>query len=315
MKHLIIILCKSAPSFCHYSTDANNGEPHLIPIETLRHAILLAMKENASIQFVYPKYELPIDYYRLIASTNHVNIKPFMVSKEDIFNIDIHNYPSHDSLTDANIIIRLALDDLVRDFEYISCALSFVSRINIALVIPKIIDDVFIKDYRSVLDRFVQTLVNEYQKGHYVQFNLITDRAFLSTMNNCNAGIDSLTISPNGDIFICPGFFYDKMGAIGNLTNGYDICNKHLYGISSAPICRICDAFHCKRCIWKNKKSTLEVNTPGHEQCVVTHIERNATAEFVKLLREEGIESKTVNDIQVCEELDPFYKLPRIYLK
>lgn len=315
MKHLIIILCDSAPSFCHYSADGNNREPNLISIETLRHAILLAMKENASIQFVYPNYELPMEYYRLIAATNHVNIKPVMASKEDILNIDIHNYPPLETLTDTNIIIRLTLDDLARDFEYINRTLTVVSRMNIALVIPETIDDAFIESYRSVLDKFIPTLVSEYRNGHQVQLNLITDRVFLSTMNNCNAGIDSLTVSPNGDIFICPGFFYDGMGTIGNVTNGYDICNKHLYGISSAPICRTCDAFQCKRCIWKNKKSTLEVNTPGHEQCVVAHIERNAAAEFARLLREENIESPTINNIQVCDQLDPFYNLPRIHLK
>ena len=47
-----------------------------MPIEILNESITMAMKENASIQFVYPKYELPQEYYRLIDTSNHINIKP-----------------------------------------------------------------------------------------------------------------------------------------------------------------------------------------------------------------------------------------------
>lgn len=316
MKHIIVILCDSAPSFCHYSTGKKNKEPYLMPLETLRQAVLLAMKENAPIQFIYPKYELPQEYYRLINMTNHVDIKPMKVPGVDsIFNIDIHDYPSLESLINANIVIRLGIDELINHFAYIDSTLSVVSRVNIALIIPDKVDNVFIECYRTVLCKFCQTLVSEYKKGHHVQMNLITDRAFLYSMNNCNAGIDSLTISPDGDIFICAGFFYDEMGSIGNLTNGYDIPNKHLYETSFAPICRRCDAFQCKRCVWNNKKSTHEVNTPSHEQCVLAHLERNVSVEFVKQLREQCKEFLTLTDIPVSDVLDPFYELPRIYLK
>lgn len=51
---------------------------------------------------------------------------------------------------------------------------------------------------------------------------------------------------------------------------------------------RICDAWHCKRCVWQNKKTTLEVNTPSREQCVLSHIERNATRSLLAKIREIG---------------------------
>lgn len=315
MKHLIVILCESAPSFCHYSIDKEKT-PNLISLEKLRQAVLFAMKENAIIQFIYPKYKLPQEYYELINTTRHINITPFISSDDDtIVNLDRNCYPPLESLADSNIIIRLGVRELTLDSDFIKKALSAASRINLALVFPEKIEDKEIECYSSVLSEFVKTLVDEYLKDHFVEMNIVTDRAFLPSMNNCNAGIDSLTVAPNGDIFICPGFFYDRMDSIGNISEGYKIRNKHLYEIAYAPICRICDAFQCKRCIWKNRNSTLEVNTPSHEQCVLAHIERNASAEFVKQLRKEGFDSSKINDIQISDVLDPFYNLPRITLK
>ncbi len=122
----------------------------------------------------------------------------------------------------------------------------------------------------------------------------------LDSMNNCNAGENNLTLAPNGKFYICPAFYYDDEQAVGNLQEGINIKNQQLYKLEYAPLCRECDSYHCKRCVWMNKKTTLEVNTPSHEQCVVSHLERNAAREF--LLRTK-IFDKQIKEISY---LDPF---------
>ncbi|MDR2410200.1 MAG: CXXX repeat peptide maturase, partial [Bacteroidales bacterium] len=71
-----------------------------------------------------------------------------------------------------------------------------------------------------------------------------------------------------------------------------------------APICRKCDAYQCKRCLWLNRKTTLEINTPSHEQCVIAHLERNKSLELLLELQEHNIFlDKSINEI---DYLDPF---------
>jgi CXXX repeat peptide maturase len=146
----------------------------------------------------------------------------------------------------------------------------------------------------------------QYTQGSYPQVNVLTDRILLDKMNNCNAGIENITLAPNGRFYICPAFYLEnELDFVGDLPNGLAINNKRHYQITYAPLCRICDAYQCKRCVWLNRKTTLEVNTPSHEQCVVAHLERNASRELLTDLQLSGIYF-TEKEIKEIDYLDPF---------
>ena len=72
MQYLVILLDDTSVAYCH----ANNPltERKLMQLETLRKAILFGMKQNLMIQFVYPNYELPVEYNELIDTIDHVKI-------------------------------------------------------------------------------------------------------------------------------------------------------------------------------------------------------------------------------------------------
>ena len=124
-------------------------------------------------------------------------------------------------------------------------------------------------------------------------------------MNNCNAGDEVITLAPNGRFYTCPAYFYDNPDSdCGNPTDGLNIKNAHLYKFEYSPICRHCDAYQCKRCVWLNKKLTLECNTPSHEQCVISHLERNASRLISQSFRH--LSNIVVNDIPEIDYLDPF---------
>ena len=81
---------------------------------------------------------------------------------------------------------------------------------------------------------------------------------------------------------------------------GVEIKNAQLYQLSHSPLCRICDCYHCKRCVWLNRKTTFEVNIPSHEQCVISHHERNTA-------RDLQINTQLFdNEIKEIDYLDPF---------
>lgn len=55
-----------------------------------------------------------------------------------------------------------------------------------------------------------------------------------------------------------------------------------------------------------NRKTTLEVNTPSHEQCVVAHLERNASRKLLIDIRKHGKFMSASEDIKEIDYLDPF---------
>lgn len=161
--------------------------------------------------------------------------------------------------------------------------------------------------YRTTLDTLSKGVERLYAEGRNPQLNLLTDRMMLTGMNNCDAGWKSLTLAPNGKFYICPAFYLEnEADNVGDPTNGLDIKNPQLYQLDHAPLCRRCDAYQCKRCVWLNRRTTLEVNTPSHEQCVTAHLERNASRLLLQDIRKHGEFLPQQKEIKEIAYLDPF---------
>ena len=181
------------------------------------------------------------------------------------------------------------------------------SRLNIVLTDVETCSDGDFSIYKSVLEKLSKKIEQMYIAGKSPQLNVLTDRVMLKEMNNCGAGDTTITLAPNGKFYVCPGFYYEEESdSIGDLENGLDIKNKQLYKLDHAPICSHCDAWQCKRCIWLNRKTTLEVNTPSHEQCVLAHLERNASRELLLNIRKHGTFLPELENINEINYLDPF---------
>ena len=90
-----------------------------------------------------------------------------------------------------------------------------------------------------------------------------------------------------------------------SLEKGLDIPNPQLLHLDHAPLCRNCDAYQCRRCIWLNRRLTWDLNTPSRQQCVMAHIERNASRALLNDIRKV---SKFMPEIDIKEinYLDPF---------
>lgn len=307
MQYLVILLDDTSVAYCH--ADNPLKERRLMPLDTLRKAILFGMKQNLMIQYIYPDDDLPEEYNTLIESIDHVKI-----------GCDVrvcNGVPA--SVAGKNVVLRLTIGEFIAGQYDIAALLPQVERLNICLTDIAAFRDEQAEDYKKALETLNAVLVNLYKKENPTQVNMLTDRLVLTEMHNCEAGIGNITVAPNGKFYLCPAFYYDEqMGvsnrmnhstkdasrSVGDLDSGLQIPNKQLLELDHAPLCRKCDAYHCHRCIWLNDRLTMDANTPSHQQCVLAHLERNAGRELQQMLAAQGLH--TGNEIPEIDYLDPF---------
>ena len=305
LTHLIILLDDTSVSYCHYG---NTLDRKLIGLDALKAGIVWAMKENVNVQFVYPDYELPVEYRNLIDSIDHIKIKPECQSEDaDVVVLTEWKEKLPDVVNERTYVIRTSRKDLEEHADVVKSLLKSGARFVVVLTDIEAFGDADIPSYKALLEDFADSLCEAYQKGNTTQVSLLTDRIMLGEMNNCNAGVNNVTLAPNGRFYLCPAFYYDNpKDDVGNLKEGLRIKNQQLLDLNHAPICRNCDAYHCKRCIWMNSRLTLDANTPSHQQCVVAHLERNASRQLQQRLAEKGIRLNPSHEIREIDYLDPF---------
>lgn len=292
MTHLLVLLDKSAPSFCYYQHSCQ--VPELMPIHILADTIHYAQTNHLLVTFLLGKQPLPTEYEELLNTIEHVKVVPLSLEgiyKEAIVVLEGGYLQADRELADdpqRQVIFRVPREQIACVAESIRSFSGKCGRLNLYLVDMEHYTENDIRDYNSQLKQAVELVVTEYKLGHAMEVNVLSDRILLQEMNNCNAGVVHCTVAPDGQLYICPGFYYDdsERCAVGSITSGLDIKNGQLLTLEHAPICSRCDAYHCKRCIYLNKKITLEWNTPSRQQCVLAHLERNAAKTVQEELRD-----------------------------
>lgn len=311
LQYLIILLDEASTSYCHYNP--SQFQHQLIDLADLKAGIRFAMKENLMIQYVYPDCDLPQEYKETIETIDHSKIIPSnspLVEEADVivFNNwkDAVGFPLDES---ATYVLRINKKDLFTQKDVIKTFIDKVTRLNIVITDVETFKEDDFSKYKTVLDSFGEETEQLYKAGLSPQLNVITDRIALNQMNNCNAGSNNITLAPDGRFYICPAFYYSEEDketfCVGELNNGLSIKAAKLYKLAYAPLCRICDAYQCKRCVWINRKMTYDITTPSHEQCVLAHLERNASRKVLESVRKNK-EFYPEQNIKEIDYLDPF---------
>ena len=305
LKYLVILLDDTSTAYCHYEAEIRT--PRLLALEDLAKAITFGMKENLRIQFVYPNYSIAREYVELINSIDHTNIKPVCLADAD--DIAVGKLSDFSQVQSANVVLRTSIPELLSGIEQITNIVFDIERVNLVITDIASMSDSDTCSYREFLKELVGSILQRCKAGERMpQLNILTDRLMLTAMNNCNAGEETIIVAPDGKFYVCPAFYYGGKSNCGSVSDGISIKNPQLYKLDYAPICRKCDAWHCHRCVWLNNVKTLEVNTPGHIQCVISHLERNASRELLAGLRGIG-EFLPGTEIPEISYLDPFEKL------
>lgn len=315
LQYLIILLDEASVPYCHGLSPnlSSKGERRLMPLDTLRAGIVFGMKENLNIQFVYPQRSLPDEYEAAIESIDHTKIKPEVLSGDaDVLVLTDWKTAKADELKGATCILHTSRTELQKHLAKVQELLGRVARLNVVLTDIEDFKDEDADAYSQMLDALSDCLIEQFRQGRMVQLNLLTDRLLLTEMNNCGAGDTNVTLAPNGKFYLCPAFYHeDANQSVGDLTTGLNIKNKQLLRLDHAPICRHCDAYQCRRCIWMNGRLTLDANTPSHQQCVIAHLERNASRSLMQKMQAEGIRMRDAKPIDEINYLDPFNNYKR----
>ena len=323
LQYLVILLDDTSVAYCH--ADNPLKERNLIPLETLKKGILFGMKQNLMIQYVFPDYALPEEYASVIESIDNVKIYPVGckpvtgVDAENEADVEVANAVPN-KVEAKNLVIRLTFSEMLAKKDEIAKIFANSLRVNLCITDVELFSDKQIEAYKQVLNEWNVAFLNLYKQGQSPQFNLLTDRMMLEKMHNCDAGVSNITLAPNGKFYLCPAFYYDEQkqvfnqlnhhqpssdNSVGDLEKGLDIPNPQLLKLDHAPLCRICDAYQCRRCLWLNRKLTWDLNTPSHQQCVMAHLERYASRDLLNDIRRVG-EFMTQIEIKEINYLDPF---------
>ncbi len=323
LQYLVILLEDTSVAYCH--ADNPLKERNLIPLETLKKAILFGMKQNLMIQYVFPEYALPKEYAEAIESIDNVKIypvgcKPFTgIDDGNEADVEVANRV-FENVEAKNLVLRLTFSEMLAKKDEITKLFTSGTRINLCITDVEHFSDEQIEAYKQVLKEWNAVLLNLYKQGQSPQFNLLTDRMMLDKMHNCEAGVSNITLAPNGKFYLCPAFYYDEQtkvdnqlnhhqptsdNSVGDLEKGLDIPNQQLLKLDHAPLCRNCDSYQCRRCLWLNRKLTWDLNTPSRQQCVMSHLERNASRDLLNDIRKIG-EFMPQIDIKEINYLDPF---------
>lgn len=321
LQYLVILLDDTSVAYCH--ADNPLKERNLMLIETLKRGIVFGMKQNLMIQYVFPDYELPQEYIEVIESIDNVKIYPINhISPtyiDNVSDVEVADFIP-EKVESKNLVLRLKFSEILAKKDEISKLFGNDFRLNICITdVEKFTDKDIIK-YQELLKYWNAILLNLYKESKTPQINILTDRMLLDKMHNCDAGVNNITLAPNGKFYLCPAFYYDEKtnvfnqlnhhkpssdNSVGDLENGLNIPNPELLKLDHAPLCRNCDAYQCRRCLWLNRKLTWDNNTPSHQQCVMSHIERNASRDLLNKIREIG-EFIPEIDIKEINYLDPF---------
>ena len=309
LQSLIFILDESAPSFCYYENKSALSSK-IITEDTLKKAITFCLKNNLQPTILYGNRSLPRSFYKLLDTISHIKIVPFEYRRIDENSIIVS---TKNDLVDIernksklnNLIFKMNKEDLSNLSNYFNKLLGHFTRLNIVFSNLELFNS---RDYEILKEQLAiiePILIIALSKSTF-EINFITDRWLLSEMNNCGAGIKHITVAPNGKLYICPAFYFeDEQNFIGEVESGYNIKNEQILDFEHAPICRNCDSFHCKRCVFLNQKTTLELNTPSSQQCIVSHIERNFSKQILDKLQTLNKFSNLI-PISEIDYLDPF---------
>ncbi|MBP3557239.1 MAG: radical SAM peptide maturase, CXXX-repeat target family [Thermoguttaceae bacterium] len=314
LRSLLVLLDSAAPSFCYYETSEKPRQ--ILDDETLRQIAFYALTENLSLNLILGDAPLTDAQREILKWNDYIVFRSasaaFAADEKttDVFDFEADVW-ADDYRPTEHLIVRIAKDNLSRLPEFLAERSLATERISLFIKDMGAMTDADLETYRDVLKRLTAWLP-EREEAKPLQLSILTDRLQLEERNHCDAGVKHVAVGPDGNFYVCPGFYYAennddfRIASVAEVleTRELPIKDKRLYRHEYAPICENCDAFHCRRCVWTNKRTTLEVNTPSRQQCVCAHLERNASRELIEPLYLQDFVS-----IPEIDYLDPFDEL------
>lgn len=305
-KHLYFLMSDDSVECCNYHS---NDSSNIVMSKEVTKKALRFCEEN----FFKPIILNSKSQEKIYDLDSLSSISRVEICKNGI-NLPYKNYdkyvvlkPEEVRLFEGHEIVILNIDE--QSFEKLSdlviCLIAKCQRVNVNFKFH--LQTAYMESYEKQLEAIAKNILEYLRDNKFKEVNILTDRLFLTGMNNCNAGVYNYTLAPNGKIYICPAFYFeDASQNIGDIENGItDLKFQEMLNLKNAPICKNCDAFQCSRCILDDKKDTGEYSIPGSLQCIKSHIERNISMHLLQILREEKIPYGADIVMETIKYVDP----------
>ncbi len=222
--------------------------------------------------------------------------------------IAVHENTVQDSVsTDTSIlIVDNGLIPAIGDLT--SKLLDQSRRVNLVLRDPGSLSPHDLVMYEEQLKLVARKLLSLRSAGIKKEVSAITDRFELGEPEDCGAGVSSLTLAPNGRLYLCPAFYLEDKGSfVGTPVDGIDMNKVEMCTRKKAPLCQDCQAFSCRRCLYLGRKYTLQMNVPSKAQCTTGLVELRVSAWMARQIEKVGPDWVSVAEKD--ELLDPLERL------
>ncbi len=305
MRTLILMLDTSADSFCYYEP-SKNADP--MEQDVFEAGLQLAKQNHLDIHVI---------------GCQHVDCYQYHESARDLSFICIGHHHPHARLSVPVVnplasplprkhevaILRLYREQIDSWVESWWSMSQTCTRCVVVLADVHLWSSEDIEAYAITLEKAGALLKSAYSADKSIQLNILSDLMAITQANDCGAGIDHLTLAPDGQLYLCPGFAAKKLSPVGSLEQflAYGPSSERLP--VSFPVCDVCDCFHCRRCIYLNYITTLELGIPSWQQCAVAHQEREQTRLILNHFHADRkfIEYPAIHEIEYS---DPIELLP-----
>ncbi len=291
-KMVNIMLSSKSVRYCGYPASTKPRED--MNLKVLRECLAWCRQNCFFVNLIYPAHDLSKEKRAILDGLDAQKILPYMGQTEAyrledaktfVFEIGQEIDPT---FTCANTILLLDPLKMAGFAGTVAHILErSVKRINIVYTPADITQDYF-QEYDDQLGKIAEILFTYYCRLDYRSINRVTDLFFTKEMNNCNAGLTHLTLGPNGNTYLCPGFYHGGKG-LGDRFAQPKGRLKQQCQFKTAFICKECDAYQCSRCIFDNYQKTDEYNVPGENQCILSHIEREVSRKLQERIMKKGI--------------------------
>jgi CXXX repeat peptide maturase len=309
IRSFTLIMEKGAQSHCYYDVPVSldTATSELLSLDLLNDVLMYALQNGCHLNLLMGSH-VPTEYISLIkkSGVSHEYIYPVEhESTTGIHTGTMSRVLSHckEGATFSNLIVQAKRSDLVELSASLLTLFKHTYRVNLLFGDILSFSQEDFKTYEAQLSIFTAALAKGQAGDGNIELNVLTDRLFLTTHKSCDAGVSHLTIAPGGLVYICPAFYYDSPSQSLGVFPEWTIPNARLLTRQASPVCSICDAYQCKRCVYLSEKATREYNIPPFEHCVSSHIERNASAAVISQHLFPHVDFIPIKDISY---LDPF---------
>ena len=206
----------------------------------------------------------------------------------------------------SRAILRIRRDCLSRLAEIILALSDNFPDVSIRH--PELLDyeDADIATYGDQLSEVGRRLLDKGQSWKGYRIDRLTDRFRLEVPNECGAGVTKLAVASTGRLYTCPAAMVGSEPPCGHVLDHLELPNRHLLTRRYSVPCGKCGALHCSRCIYLNKRATLEFCVPPRNVCRLAHVELEVQAWFAQEAIRRNLWNESYNVPEPPVVYDPF---------